>query len=105
MAVEENFVKLEIGIPVVMRFDKYAWQSRQVLDPDLGFTKTVKTLVFHVVELEGMPADTVFSLVSVKAQKEFEPYLLGDKFLRYRFTVIKEGPGFVAPRIMLATAL
>lgn len=105
MAVEESFVKLEVGIPVAMKFDKYAWQSRQILDPDLGFTKTVKSLVFHVIEVDGMPADTVYSIVSKKTQNEFEPYLLGDRFLRYRFTMIKEGPGFVAPRIMLATAI
>jgi len=103
--IEESYVKLEVGTATVMRFDKYAWQKRAIIDPELGFAKTVKTLVFHVVELEGKPVSTIFSLVSEKAQKEFEPYLLGDKYLRYRFTMIKEGGGFIPPRIMTATPI
>ena len=103
--VEESYVKLGVGKPTVMRFDKYAWQKRAVIDPDLGFAKDVKALVFHVVELEGRPVSTIFSLISDKAQKEFVPYLAGDKFRRYRFTIIKEGAGFVPPRIMMATPI
>lgn len=103
--IEESYVKLSVGTPTVMRFDKYAWQKRAIIDPELGFGKDVKALVFHVVELDGKPVSTIFSLISDKAQKEFEPYLAGEKFLRYRFTVIKEGTGFAPPRIMSATPL
>jgi len=100
--IAESFVTLEVGRPTMMRFDKYAWQARQVLDPELGFTKTIKALVFHVIELDGLPADTIFSLVSQRARKEIESYLVGDRFRLYRFTYIKEGPGFTPPRIMSA---
>ncbi|TSA40262.1 hypothetical protein D4Q85_00050 [bacterium] len=105
MAVEENYVKLMVGIPVVLKFDNFAWQSRQIVDPDLGFAKSVRALVFHVSELDGALADTVFSVISTTTQKEFEPYLLGDKYKRYRFTMIKERAGFAPPRIMVATPI
>lgn len=100
-----NYVKLAVGVPVTMRFDRHGWLEKRITDPILGFTKTVRSLEFHVMELEGAPSDTIFSLISTKAQEEFAPYLVGEKYLRYRFTVIKEEPGFVAPRIMLATPL
>ena len=100
-----NYIELKVGVPVTMRYDKFAWQSRQVVDPDLGFSKTVRALVFHVVEQDGRPADTIFSLISTKAQKEIEPYLLAEKFRRYKFTWLKEAPGYVAPRLVNVSPL
>ena len=102
---EENYVKLEIGVSKVLRFDKYAYQPRQVIDPQLGFQKTVNALVFHVTEVDGTPADTVFSLISEKAKKEFLPYLAGERFRRYKFVVIREAGDFTAPRIMSAISI
>jgi len=101
----ENYVKLEVGKPVVLRFDKFSWLSHPIVDPDLGFSKTVRALVFHVVEQDGRPADTIFSLISTKAQKEIEPYLLAEKFRRYKFTWLKEAPGYVAPRLVNVSPL
>lgn len=88
-----------------MRFDAHSYQHREITDPELGFSKTVTALVFHVVELEGEPVSTVFSLISEKGKRQFEPYLAAERYRRYRFTVIKEGTGFVAPRIMSATPI
>ena len=102
---EENYIRLKEGIPVVLRFDNYARQSRQVIDPALGFRKTVQALVFHVTEVDGAPTDTVFSLISEKAKKEFEPYLAGDRYRRYKFIVIREAGDFTAPRIMSAISV
>lgn len=99
MAVDENYVKLEVGIPVTMKFDNFKWVSHKVVDPELGFSKTVRALVFHVTEVEGKLADTVFSLISTKAQKEMEPYLEAERYKRYEFTWLKEAPGYVAPRL------
>lgn len=101
--IEESYVKLKPGMPTTMRFDQYKWLSKAIIDPRLGFAKTVKSLAFHVIQLEGRPVSTVYSVISDKLQKEFLPYLEGDTYLRYDFTVIKEGPEDVAPRIMLAT--
>ena len=100
MAVEENYVKLEVGIPVTMKFDVFKWHDHKVLDPELGFSKTVRALVFHVTEVNGEPADTVFSLISTKAQREMEPYLEAERYKRYKFTWIKEAAGYVAPRLV-----
>lgn len=100
MAVEENYVKLEIGIPVTMKFDSFGWLPHPIIDPDLGFSKTVRALVFHVTEVNDAPADTVFSLISTKAQREMEPYLKAEMYKRYKFTWIKEAAGYVAPRLV-----
>lgn len=100
--IEESYVKLKPGMPTVMRFDAYKWVAKAVIDPKLGFAKTVKSLAFHVIELDGRLVSTVYSVISGNLQKEFEPYLAGDKYLGYRFTMIKEGPVDIAPRIMQA---
>jgi len=102
---EENYVKLELGKQTTMRFSEFAWDARKIIDPRLGFEKTVKTLAFHVVELNGLKADTVFSLISSTAQKEFEPYLEKERYKRYRFTMIKESHENRPPRIMSAEPL
>lgn len=102
---EENYVKLELGKQVTMRFKEFAWDMRKIIDPRLGFEKTVKTLAFHVIEKNGEPADTVFSLISETAQKEFEPYLTNERYRRYKFTMIKEGNETRPPRIMSATPI
>jgi hypothetical protein len=103
--IEESYVKLEPGMPTVMRFDMYKWVQKAVIDPKLGFPKNVKTLAFHVIELDGRTVSTVYSVISGNLQKEFMPYLAGDKYLSYRFTIIKEGPVDIAPRIMLAVPI
>lgn len=102
---EENYVKLVLNIPVTMRFDASAWGHQKVKDPVFGFEKTVKALAFHVTELDGKPADTVFSLISTVAQKEFEPYLEAERFKRYKFQMIKSGNVSTPPRIMTAIPL
>ncbi len=99
MAVDENYVALEVGIPVTMKFDIFKWISHKVVDPELDFSKTVRALVFHVTEVDGEVADTVFSLISTKAQREMEPYLEAERYKRYKFTWLKEAPGYVAPRL------
>jgi len=102
MAAAENYVKLEPGIPVTMRFDDYRWVTKEVTDPVLKWKKTVKSLVFHVVELNGVQTSTVFSVISQKAMKEFEPFLEGDRYKKYRFTVIRDPGPWTAPRIVSA---
>ena len=103
--IEESYVKLKPGMPTVMRFDEYKWVAKAVMDPKLGFAKTVKSLAFHVIELDGRLVSTVYSVISGNLQKEFDPYLVGDKYLGYRFTMIKEGPVDIAPRIMQAVPI
>jgi hypothetical protein len=56
----------------------------------------------HVSELNGQPADTIYSLVSEKLQQEMVPFLDGDKYKRYRFTITREMGGYAAPRILSA---
>uniref|UniRef100_A0A6H2A239 Uncharacterized protein n=1 Tax=viral metagenome TaxID=1070528 RepID=A0A6H2A239_9ZZZZ len=102
---EENYVKLQLNKPVTMRFDAFAWGMHKVKDPIFGFDKTVKALAFHVIEVDFNPADTVFSLISTVAQKEFEPYLEADRYKRYKFQMIKTGDISTPPRIMTAIPL
>lgn len=102
MAQEGNYVKIEPNVLTKMRFDKFAWDDRQIPDPRLGFSKTVHTLNFHVTELNGSPADTVFSTTSTTLQEAFKPYLTGDRFLAYRFTITRDTGGYAPPRIAAA---
>jgi len=102
MPVEESYVRLKPGIPVTMRFDDAKFITKEVVDPVLGWKKNVKSLAFHVVELNGAAVSTVFSLVSQKAMNEFEPFLERDRYKRYRFTIIRDAGAWTAPRIVSA---
>ena len=97
-----NYVKLKPGDTAVMRFDNFTTHAPQVKDPVLGFSKTVNALVMHVSELNGRPADTVFSIVSQTLQGEMQPYLDQEKYKRYRFTITRESGSYTAPRILSA---
>lgn len=97
-----NYVKINPGDRVVMRFDNYSTHAPQIKDPALGFSKTVNTLVMHVSELNGQPADTIFSITSQALQGEMQPYLDQEKYKRYRFTITKDSGAYSAPRILSA---
>lgn len=100
MVVNENYVKLEIGKPVRLHFIDHGIMDKIVTDPVLKWKKTVKSLVFKVDKMDGDQADTVFSMLSEKLWKEFEPYLEGQKYLNYEFVIVKDIAGFMPPRIV-----
>ena len=97
-----NYVKLKAGDTVVMKFDNFTRHAPSVRDPVLGFNKTVNALVMHVSELNGQPADTIFSIVSEKLQQEMLPYLDQERYKRYRFTMTREAGDYSSPRILSA---
>lgn len=103
MAENDNYVKIEPGVLTQMRFDKFAWDKRSVMDPKLGFAKDVMTLNFHVSELNGAPVSTVYSITATTLQEALKPYLDRDKYLAYRFTITRDGSGYQPPRIAAAT--
>ena len=98
--IEESYIELIVGKPVTMRFDKFAWREQTILDKELGFMKRVKSLVFHVIEENGKRVDTVFGMIAKNLQAEFKPYLEGDKYKKYRFTLLKESAAYIAPRLL-----
>ncbi|MFA5379068.1 MAG: hypothetical protein WC455_25155 [Dehalococcoidia bacterium] len=102
MVDSTNYVKIEVGVLTRMRFDKAVWETRSVMDPKLGFAKDVSTLNFHVVELDGKPVSTVWSITSSTLQEQLKPYLAGDKYLAYRFVITRDGGGYAPPRIASA---
>jgi len=103
MTENDNYVKIEPGVLTQMRFDKFIWEKRTVPDPSLGFSKNVMTLNFHVVELNGSPVSTVYSITASTLQAAFRPYLDRDKYLAYRFSITRDGAGYSPPRIAAAT--
>ena len=105
MGEELPYVVLERGIPTRLIFDKYGRLSQKVTDPILGWEKNVPTLKFHVIEKDGKSIDTVYSVLSVKLMKEFEPYLTNERYRRYAFTIVKDGPVDKPPRIVTVEPL
>jgi hypothetical protein len=98
--VIENFVVLKPGIPVTLHFSDHRVVSRQITDPVRLVAATRETLLFYVDEVGGTKVDKVYSILSQKHAAEFAGYLPGKKYVGYRFTVIKDAPGFVPPRIV-----
>lgn len=101
----ENFVVLKPGIPVTLHFSDHAVVKRQITDPIRGVPVTRESLLFYVDEKDGTKVDRVYSILSQKHAAEFAGYLPGKKYVGYRFTIIKDAPGFVPPRIVRVTPL
>ena len=102
MSVLENFVKLEPGVGRVLHFYAHKIASREITDPDLGERVMRQSLVFYVDEEDGEKVSKMYSIVSERHANEFAGYLPGKAYVGYLFTVIKDAPGYVAPRIQEA---
>lgn len=100
--VTDNYLKIEVGKLVSIRFDKAIKQSKPVMDPALGFSKDITTLDLHVTEKDGLPVSTLLSISSLTLQKALEPYLVDEKYLLYRFTLTKDPGAYAPPRIVSA---
>ena len=96
----ENWVKLPPGRPKTLRFDDHRVVSREITDPVTGRRKTVQSLTFDVVMEDGRECTKSFSVISEKLAGDLAGYLHGKRYRRYEFTIIKDRPGFVAPRIV-----
>ena len=99
MSEELPYIVLEPFKPVRLVFDKFGRMKQHVKDPVLGWEKEVPTLKFHVIEKDGKKIDSVYSVLSVKLQKEFAPYLERERYKRYAFTIVKDGAVDMPPRI------
>jgi len=102
MAVIENFVKLLPGTAKRLHFKGHRVLSRQITDPILGAPVMRQSLVFDVDEEDGRPVSKMYSVVSERHAGEFAGYLPDRAYTRYTFTVIKDAPGTVPPRILEA---
>ena len=94
-----NWVKLEVGKEVKLHFREYVVRSREIEDPDFKVMRKVETLLFLVDRMDGEEVDKTFSVLSEKLAQEFEPYLEDGSFRNYEWVLVKDGPGYVAPRI------
>jgi len=101
----ENFVTLKPGIPVTLHFSDHRVVSRPITDPVRGVASTRESLLFYVDEMDGTKVDKTYSILSQKHAGEFAGYLPGKKYVGYRFTIIKDAPGFVPPRIVSVVPL
>lgn len=99
MAVE-NWVVLEPGVPVRLHFKDHRVVDRQITDPTFKTARTVKGLMFLVDQVDGRPVDLTFSVLSQKLYSDFMGDLPGKAYTRYVYTVVKDAPGTVPPRIV-----
>ena len=103
--VLDNWVKLPVGKRVCMHFSQYRIVSRQITDPYFGTPRTVSSLLFMVDRVDGEPVDKTFSVVSEKLADEFEPYLEDGSYRDYTWCLVKDGDGFIAPRVASRTRI
>jgi hypothetical protein len=72
---QPNYIKLEPNKTKTLKFDRWSWEDRPIVDPKTSHSKTVKVMVFHVTEEDGKPVDTVFSALSYKLQQTLAPLI------------------------------
>jgi len=92
--VLENYVMLETGIPARVHFTDHVIQKRTVTDPITGGSTTRNVLVFEVDELNGRQVAAKYSIMAEKHAGQFKPYLEGNEYRGYDFTITKTGEGF-----------
>lgn len=101
----ENWITLKPGVPVTLHFSDHAIVKRQITDPVRHVGATRESLMMYVDEKDGSKVDMVFSVLSQKLAAELSGYLPGKAYTRYRFTIIKDAAGFVAPRLVRVSPL
>lgn len=98
--VIENWVKLAPGVPVKLHFTDHVIAPREIMDPIRKVPVTRRSLIFYVDERDGKPVDLTYSVMSEKHASDFEGDLPGKAYTRYTYIIVKDAPGFVAPRVM-----
>lgn len=96
----ENWVKLKPGIPKRLHFVNHAVESRRILDPVMKTSKDISSLVFAVDREDGLAVTKSFSVVSEKLAGDLAGWVEGKRYVAHEFTLIKDAPGFVPPRIL-----
>jgi|SRR5208337_1062316 len=103
--VSQNYVTIGPGQTASMRFDQAVESAATRKDPKTGITSDVKTLVFHVIELNGQPVSTIYSVISATLQQAFQPYIDKGTYMKYRFMITRGSGDWDAPRISAAVPL
>lgn len=103
MAELENWVILRPGVPVKLHFRANKIAERIITDATFGVPRSVRSMLFLVDEEDGRPVDKAFSVLSQRLMDELAGYLEGERYLRYTFTIVKDAPGTVPPRIVEVT--
>lgn len=79
--------------------------SRVITDTIFMRPKTIQSLLLLVDEEDGRPVTKTYSVVSEKLVGDLSGYLEGNRYRGYRFTLIKDAPGTVPPRILEVTPI
>jgi len=104
MAVKaENWVVLKPGVPTRLHFVDHVVMPRVITDPFFKVPREVVSWVFRVDREDGKPVDKIFSVLSDRLKGELAGYIEGKRYREYEFTLLKEAPGTVPPRIVTVT--
>lgn len=95
-----NFVMLSPGVEKILHFSDHKIEPRVITDPFTKQPKKVESLVFTVDQEDGRAVSRSYSILSQKHAAEFSGYLEGNRYRDYVFTIVKDAPGTVPPRIV-----
>ena len=88
-----NYIALLPGVPTKMHFTDDYMIERQIAIKGTDKTKRLTSLTFQVDELNGEDVARTFSILSQKLAAHFEPFLKGQKYLKYDFILTQMGDG------------
>jgi len=95
-----NFVMLSPGVQKELHFSDHKIEPRVITDPLTKAQRKVESLLFIVDVEDGRSVSRTYSILSQKHAAEFTGYLEGKRYRDYVFTVVKDAPGTVPPRIV-----
>ncbi len=98
-----NWVILETGKPERMHFTAGRIESRTVSERGTGKPILRRMLVLDVDALNGTPVNAQFSTMAEGLYAKLEPYLVGEQYRGYDFTITATGEDFMRRYSVLVT--
>jgi len=98
----EDYIELKPGVPVRLVFDAYGWYRMEIRDPDLDVVRNVEQLKFHVTWKDGEQIDTIYSAIATGIKNELRPFLDGNRYKDYEFTILKGREIGIGPKLVQA---
>lgn len=101
----QNWVILAPGVEVRLRFSDHRIVTKTIVDPVSKGSKSIEALEFTVTVQDGKVVSRSFSIASQRLAGELGPYLVDKRYRNYEFTIVKDAPGAVAPRLVRAVPI
>lgn len=95
MTLLENFITFQDGVPRRFHATDHAVVEREIVDPLLGMTKRVRSLMLFFDEVDGEKRPAALSIISDDFANQLAPMLATKSYKDSTLVITKRGTGFL----------